>query len=276
MYLQRCIVKLLLMLLVASGSAGADTPRRVVSTNLCTDQLLLMLAEPGQIASVSHLAVEPESSYMAAEARNHPLNHAEVEELLTLKPDLILAGAFTRKATVNLLRDLGYRVEVFPLTDNIEAIKQNMERMARLLGQQAKGKMLIDDMERRIASVKTSAPSHRLPALFYQPRGYTSGTNTLHDEALKLTGWRNVATEHGVAGYGVIDLESVLLAEPVQFFTSNYGQGSDSLAQRQLHHPALRMITGGRPMINIGFRYWICGGPMIADAIEQLAEIRNR
>ncbi|MES9869043.1 MAG: ABC transporter substrate-binding protein [Sedimenticola sp.] len=266
----------LVLLLLSAASTAAEKPMRVVSTNLCTDQLLLMLGDPQQITSVSHLAVEPESSYMAKQAIAYPLNHAEVEELLSLKPDLILAGAFTKKATLNLLRNLGYRVEVFPLTSNIEEIKQNTRRMAELLGQEEKGRLLISEMERRIAEARAKVPQSALPALFYQPRGYTSGRNTLHDEALKLTGWRNVASEHGVNGYGVIDLESVLLARPAQFFTSDYGQGSDSLAQRQLHHPALKRITGGRPMINVGFRYWICGGPMIADAIEQLAEIRNR
>ncbi|OOZ36054.1 ABC transporter substrate-binding protein [Solemya velesiana gill symbiont] len=275
MMLSRSIL-ILLLALFSANTLGAKKPMRVVSTNLCTDQLLLMLAEPGQIASVSHLAVEPESSYMAEQAKRYPLNHAEVEELLTLKPDLIVAGAFTKKATVNLLRELGYRVEVFPLTSNIAEIKRNVEHMAQLLEQRAKGDELVQEMEKRISTVQAEVPNRALPSLFYQPRGYTSGRNTLHDEALILTGWRNVASEHGVNGYGVIDLESVLLAEPVQFFTSDYGQGSDSLAQRQLQHPALRLITGGKPMVNVGFRYWICGGPMIADAIEQLAEIRNR
>ncbi|PKP83954.1 MAG: ABC transporter substrate-binding protein, partial [Alphaproteobacteria bacterium HGW-Alphaproteobacteria-2] len=68
-----------LALLAALGSApgaAADTPppARVVSINVCTDQLAMLLAAPGQLLSVSHLARDPYSSAMAAEARAWPAN----------------------------------------------------------------------------------------------------------------------------------------------------------------------------------------------------------
>ena len=56
---------LLAAVLAASLSpALADAPGRVVSINLCTDQLAMMLAAPGQLVSVSHLASEVQSSSM--------------------------------------------------------------------------------------------------------------------------------------------------------------------------------------------------------------------
>jgi len=71
-------------------------------------------------------------------------------------------------------------------------------------------------------------------------------------------------------GYGDVALEQLLLLEPEQLFTSTYAPGTQSLAQRELAHPVLQRITQGRPIINIGYKYWICGGPMIAGAIELL------
>ena len=103
---------------------------------------------------------------------------------------------------------------------------------------------------------------------------HTSGLKTLQHEALTLAGWRNLSAEHGIRGYGAIDLESLLLAMPQQLFSSAYAPGTDSLAQRQMHHPALNWITRENPIINIPYKYWICGGPMIADAVEALAKAR--
>jgi len=268
----------LLLLLAWSGlaTAGGERAQRIVSTNLCTDQLLMMLAEPQRIVSISHLAREPNSSYMAAEAANYPTNHAGVEELLALNPDLILAGAFAQRNMTRLMRNLGYRVEVFHPTSSLQEIRDNIRRMATLLDRVQKGEAVIAEMDRRIAAATAEPFGEALPALFYQPRGYTSGRQTIQNQALDLTGWRNVAAAQGIVGYGSIDLESVLLAKPVQLFTSAYAPGSHSLAQRQLSHPALEKMTEGRPMINIAYRYWICGGPMIADAIERLAEIRRQ
>ncbi len=49
---------------VWAGSVWAGPPERVVSVNLCTDQLAMLLAAPGQLISVSHLASDPLSSSM--------------------------------------------------------------------------------------------------------------------------------------------------------------------------------------------------------------------
>ena len=57
----------------ASGAAAPAVavgrpPARVVSINLCTDQLALLLAAPGQLLSVSWLSQDPQSSMLAAAA----------------------------------------------------------------------------------------------------------------------------------------------------------------------------------------------------------------
>ena len=56
---------------LALAGAAEAAPRRVASLNLCTDELLLMLGEPGQIVSVTHLAQQPAET--AAVARGPAL-----------------------------------------------------------------------------------------------------------------------------------------------------------------------------------------------------------
>ena len=125
-------------------------------------------------------------------------------------------------------------------------------------------------MNHQLNKIAQQQPTVRPKALFYQPNSYTSGSNTLQNTALQLAGWRNIAAELGIQGYNAIDIEALLLAEPEQFFTSSYRPGSYSLAQQQLSHPALKRITAGRKIIEVDYKYWICGGPMITNAIEQL------
>ena len=254
---------------------AASAPERVVSINLCTDQLLLMLASPEQIASVSHLATDPDSSFMADRASAYPLNHARLEELLALSPDLILANPYSPRSVVVFMRKLGYRVEEFAMAESIGDIRRNIERMAALLGAEARGKAMVDEMERRLGEVE-GHHGPRPKGMFYQPRGYTSGSRTLQDDALEAAGWQNLAKLMGIEGYRAVDLESLLLAAPDQLFTSPYAPDTDSRAQRQLRHPALRRAIGDRPLLEIDYRYWICGGPMIVDAVAALASARGR
>ncbi len=260
----------LLLLICPLSSQGAEQPARVVSINLCTDQLLLMLADPAQITSISYLALEPNSSFMAKQAKQHPINHAKAEELLTFKPDLILANEYSDRALIGLVQKLGYQVETFPLPSSIEGIQGNITRMAQLLGQEKRGQQLIKQMDQQLDKIAQQQPAVRPKALFYQPNGYTSGENTLQNTALQLAGWRNLAAELGIQGYRAIDIETLLLAEPEQLFTSSYAPGSQSRAQQQLLHPALKRVTAGREMIEVDYKQWICGGPMVADAVEQL------
>jgi len=269
----RTIICSAVLSLAVTTSTYAAQPQRIASVNLCTDQLLLMLAAPERIASISALSLDPHSSYMAGSASRHHINHGKTEELLPLKPDLILASGFAAKPAVVLMRRLGYRVEVLPLATGIAGIRTNISRLATLVGEQEKGEQLIQEMDRKIRGVTSSLSASRPKAIFYQPRGYTSGKDTLQDEAMRLAGWRNVAAEIGVSGYSSIGLEDLLKSQPEQIFTSSYAPGTSSIAQRQLQHPVIRRLTRERPMVEIAYRLWICDGPMFADAVEALASV---
>jgi iron complex transport system substrate-binding protein len=261
----------LTLFLLFSTAGAATKPQRIVSMNLCTDQLLLMLVPPERIASVSALSLDPNSSYMADAAKQHHTNHGKSEEILPLKPDLVLASGFAARPAVELLRKLGHRVEMLPMANSISGIRENISSVAALVGEEQKGAEIIEQMDRRVAQVQTQLAETKKRAIFYQPRGYTSGSNTLQDEALRIAGWENVAATVGISGYSQIGLEKLLLAQPEQIFTSSYAPGTSSMAQRQLQHPVLRRLTESRPMVEIDYRLWICDGPMIADAIEALA-----
>ena len=71
----RAVAFCLLALLLAPwpANAGERAPQRIVSLNLCTDQLLMMLVEPERIAAVSYHAVNPDTSNLAREARDLPI-----------------------------------------------------------------------------------------------------------------------------------------------------------------------------------------------------------
>lgn len=263
-------LSVVLALLLASTEASAK-PMRVASLNLCTDQLLLLLVPPERIVSISALALDRHSSFMADAAKGHRINHGKSEEILPLSPDLVLASGYAARPTVELLRRLGHRVEVLPMSTDIAGIRANISTVAALVGEEEKGRELLAEMDKRIARIQTQVTGAKEKAIFYQPRGYTSGKHTLQDEALRLAGWVNVAAEIGIEGYSSIGLEELLLSQPAQIFTSSYAPGTSSMAQRQLQHPVIGRLTAGRPMIEIDYRLWICDGPMIAAAIEALA-----
>ncbi len=270
------LVAVLLLWCLSGVAAATERPQRVVSVNLCSDQLLLLLADTEQVASVSNLAVEPLSSFVAGEAGRFPLNSARAEEVIALRPDLVLATVHDNPRLLTTLETLGYRVERVPPADDLTGIITSIRRVAGLLGQSKRGEAMIHRLRQRLDDVDATPSDLRPSALFYQPRGYTSGRHTLQDQALRLAGWRNLAAEQGIEGYAPVDMEHLLRWQPRQIFTSTYDGSGDSLAERQLLHPALRRLTAGRPLQPVPYRYWICPGPMLADAVDLLREARTR
>jgi iron complex transport system substrate-binding protein len=264
-----------ILLMLCSGMAiAAEPPQRVVSVNLCSDQLLLMLAEPEQIASVSFLSRDPDSSFVAEAAKAYPINHARAEEIIRLKPDLILITPHDNPRLRTTLEQLGYPLYQLSLGNQLDDIYKEIRQLAERLGQTTRGESLIEAMQQRLQpgeANKTLPPR----ALFLQPRGYTSGTDTLQDEALRLAGWHNLASEHGIKGYTPVPLEEILHWQPDTLFTSSFNETGDSLAERQLRHPALKRLLEKRPMVEIPFKYWICPGPMLADAVALLRQARE-
>jgi hypothetical protein len=83
--------------LLAVAAPAFAKPQRVVSINMCMDELVLRLADRDAIASVTWLSQDPRNANMAEAAKGLPANNGLAEEALSFHPDLVLAGPFTER-----------------------------------------------------------------------------------------------------------------------------------------------------------------------------------
>lgn len=254
---------------------AAAPPQRIASLNLCTDQLLLMLVPRARIASVTDWARKPESSYMAAAARDVPTNGGLVEAVLPQHPDLILAGTFTDVTLVQLLRKLGYRVEVVAIPQNLAEARDHILHFGELVGAQAAARALVADMDTRLRRIPP-APVPAPLAAVYAPNGVTVGRGTVLAEIIERAGWRNLGSELEVEGYGQLSLEQLLAAQPqlIVLDVTSDRDGGGSIAHGYLDHPALAALARTAHSVVMPPRLSECVGPMTVDAIELLAAQR--
>jgi iron complex transport system substrate-binding protein len=271
----------LFSLFLGPGPAGASDPpkpRRIASLNVCTDQLLLILGLRRRLVSVTFLAADPSSSAMPEAARGLPLNRGRAEEILPLKPDLVLAGATAATPTVQLLTRLGHRVVVVPLATTLGDIPRNIKTVARAAGEDARGQKLIARFQaelNRIAAELALTPEDPRPsAMLFGPSGVTSGAHSLAGAIITAAGFTNGMTALGIKGVGRVPLETVLAFRPRLLILSDLKVDSPSLAGNLLAHPALERSFAGRTMIRINHHVWACGTPLVLDAIHRLARIR--
>lgn len=261
----------------ATSPARAAPPHRIVSLNLCTDELVLLLADRDRIASLSFLAADPASSVMAAEVRGIRLNHGLAEEVLPLHPDLVLAGAGAHAAgyTVNLLRRLGYRVVTLPLATSLADVPIHIRMVAKAIGERGRGEALIARFRAAMAAIPPVAGPKPLAAL-YEANGISSGADTLAASAIRAAGFTNLAGRRGLRGLAYLPLETVIAARPDLLVLGRAGRNLPSLAAQALKHPAIRAAFPKIHRVTIDQNLWACPIPAIAIAVRRLAEARVR
>ena len=251
-------------------------PQRIVSINLCTDQLLMLLAERGRIASVSYLAANRNASAMATEAIGLWKNHGLAEEILMMKPDLVLAGAFTSRPTVFLLKRLGFNIVKLPVVSNIEDIRRNIRTVADAVGETRRGRQLIDTFDRRLLAASASTTQPKPVAAIYRRNSFTSGDNTLTGAILEAAGLTNLAAQLGISGTGHLPLEVLISQQPDIIVMSRERNRKRSVATTTLRHPAFKKSAANRLTVRIADYIWACGTPFVVEAIEYLSLIRQK
>ena len=253
--------------------AAPERPMRIVSINACTDQLLFALADRDQIAALTHYAAEDDFSIYTAEvkASGIPLIRGSAEEVLKLKPDLVLAGTFTRRATRELLKQYGANVALFPPSNTIDETKVAIRQAAQLFGQADRGEALIAGIDRALGAAP-SLSSRNLSVLQLQRRGFVSGPDTLLGDLLTRLGVANAAARMGLKGVSRSSVEAALKAEADALVLFDPSARATDQGTALLQHPALaEAYPPGRRILLPG-RLLVCGGPALPMAIEALAD----
>jgi iron complex transport system substrate-binding protein len=261
--------------LVAGLSLLADLPARaqlptVASINLCTDQLVLSVADPGQILSLSWLASDPEESMLAAEAARYPRNHGSAEEVIQVGADVVLAGTLTSPFTRELLRRLGARVVEIPPETSLDDTYANLLAVGMTIGRGAEAERLVAGMRERVDAIRARAPDPAREAIVVRPGGFTIGQETLANDLLMLAGLANAAT--GLDRWGSLSVEALLRANPQFLVITRYRMNEASLANAFFAHPALRNFDVEQKTLAIEARQVACGAPASLDAAESLVQ----
>lgn len=263
------------LLLVSATLFADEKPQRIVSIGLCTDQLLLMLAEREQIASLSVWAKDENMSYMIDAVGEIPLNNASVEEIILYQPDLVVASQFAAWDTVKFLRRLGYEVKQIPTAKSITDIYDLLRQFGEWTGNQERAETMVQSMQQELREISERyAKRPRKSVIVYSPNGFTIGANTLENDLFEHAGYINLAAEMGIDGFKPIALESLIAADPDVLQVDRTLSRADSLATAYMGHPVLDKMIGHREYLDIPTRLRICAGPMITEAIESMANRR--
>ena len=255
---------------LAPASHAAAKPR-VVSINTCTDQLVLALADPEQIAGLSRFAKNPEVSYLAAAAARYPSLLGSAEEIFRLKPAVVLASPFSGRATRDVLVRYGVRVETFAPPATLAEATAEVARAAGLLGQEQRGAELIariSDAAGRARAIAANRP--RSSGIALHRRGFIAGTRTLLSAVLSEAGIDNAAGSLGIDSLGQISLEGLIRLSP-DLIVLEGSAGAPDQGAALLRHQALAKRWPVHQRIVVPIEEIACAGPSLPVLIDRVS-----
>ena len=265
-----------LMLADAALAAPARAiPQRVVSLNPCLDQILVAVADRSQVAALSHYARDPQASSIAEVAKRYPQTFESAEEVMMLRPDLVLASRHSAPATREALTRLGVVYEPFSVPNTVKASLAQITRIAALVGHPDRGAALIARIDAALAAGVKPPGAKPVTVLVFQPRGFAAGEGTLMNEMLTRAGFVNVAPRYGIRQWGDVSLERLIADPPQLLLSGETAPGAPTWAERIVNHPALAAIAGRLHRAVLPERLLYCGGPSLIETAGILAAARR-
>ena len=265
---------------LALGAAGpavarAPAPRRVVSLNPCLDVILVHVADRTQIAALSHYARDPLNSSVGALGAGLPVTYESAEEVVALRPDLVLMARHSSPATRAAIERLGVPAELFGVPESVEASLAQVVQVAGAVGRPARGEALAARIRTALDAAAPDPGEPRLSAVIYQSSGFASARGTLMDEMMRRAGLDNAADRYGLRRTGNIPIEAIVADPPDVLLAGQPKPGAPTWADRVLNHPALKRLSGRIYAAPFPQRLMFCGGPVLIETAARLADARR-
>lgn len=246
--------------------AAPERPMRIVSLDYCADQYVLKLVPRERIAAVSPDGAA-EFSYMRAAAVGVPQVRPSAEDVLALKPDLVVRSYGGGANAADLFARAGVPVLQLGYADDFAGVRRVLIDAATGLGERAKGEAMARDIDRRLAAIDKG---ERRNALYVTPGGVTGGQGTMIDALFDAAGLGNFQT---APGWGSLPLERLAHERPdivaTAFFDTRWNRADPWSAAG---HPVLRDAIAGKPRATLSGAWTACGGWFLVDAVEALAK----
>lgn len=262
---RRRLLPILIALALGTTAAAPGPPRRIVSLNLCADQLLLDLADRSQIAGLTRNANDAEMSAIAGRTRGLHILGQSAEEIIAIDPQLIVGSPPRSNGMMAALAPHQYPIVDLRPADSYADIVAQIRQVAVAVGHRARGEALIARMNRDLAALPRAGGGR--VAAYYQRRGFMTGTGTLVDDMMTRVGLTNLAAKLHKPALAQVSLEELIAARPDFLIVETGSEQIVDQGTEMLHHPALDRI----PRLNLPQAWTVCGGPAYVRAVQSLA-----
>jgi iron complex transport system substrate-binding protein len=246
---------------------------RIVSMNVCTDQMLLRLADPAQILGLSRYSRD---AWVGDNARRYPILSGGAEDVLVARPDVVVASLFDKRSTRELLKANGLHLAEFAVPQNLAEARIQIREMGEIAGHPDRAAAEVARLDAALARARQAVADRHYRVLPLSRRGWVAGSDSFLGALLTETGLFSAAGDLGFGMGGFASLEEIVNLKPDFILVSRAGDYAGDDGQAFLLHPALERFYPPEKRIVIPERLTECGGVMLAEALDVLVKELKR
>ena len=187
-----------------------------------------------------------------------------------LRPDVVVAGSFTKRATRELLKEQGQKLATFDVAHSLDEVKAQIRKMGEVTHHPDRAETYIARIDAAIARTRKFVAKHRYRVLSISRRGWVSGSRSLMSSLLAEIGLTNAAGELGLKLGGFASLEAIIKLQPDFILVSSDSDFAEDEGRAFLLHPALEHFYPPSKRLVVPERFTVCGGPAVVDGLDRI------
>ena len=262
-----------------------EKPQRIVSLSYGTDEILTELVDAKRIASYCRWAEDPGITFITKEQYKKVGRKTDgnAEEVLALKPDLVLATTAMSSDIINALDALGLKVYLASRPKNYEQMRQKVLKLGEAVGEKAKGEALVrqmdermDKLEAKLSQIPDSKRKTVVAFNFLSAMGRKGDLiDSMMNKAHIINGVAQIPTELAT---GYISKEQVVRVNPDIFFLATWDYDNkhnvDEYVAQIKNDPAYKDVKAikNNQIKFVSDKYRYVASHHIVDAVEEFAK----
>ena len=252
---------------------------RILSLTLSCDEILLGLGLKDQMVGVSGKIVDDERySNIINETNGYKRAESNLENILYLRPDLVIVGDWMGKERIDHLENAGLNVFKYKTPRSFNSLIELLNEFGMKLNISEKSEKLVSEFQNRMKEVEEKAKGIKVikTAVLYSKSGRIYGKNTIFDDISKKANFRNLASESGIEGSTIISKEKLVELNPDIIIISSYSlEENDPFVEELLNDKSLQSILAikNKNVFPVKGKYMMTSSHHMIKALEDIFKI---
>jgi iron complex transport system substrate-binding protein len=257
----------------ALAQGPARKPQRVASINLSADEVLVAILPLERLVSVTRWADAEGTSNVVARVPPavHRFVKADMEQLVALRPDLVVVSEYTDADFMKQLERSGLRVHRMLGLNTLAGVRGAILDLGRAVGEDEAARRLVAEYDAKLAELGRRLAGAAKPRVIYWSGNMTAGADTAIGALIEAAGAVNLGREMGIVGIEPPGAERAFVASPDAVLVGTWPGSNEALTG----HPLLskwKAVREGR-IVALRTELLVALSQYTADAAWELAHL---